>query len=229
MREHYLLGGLRVASDLPLPGVATLAQPDTAQREVLIRRGSLPRQPATIATIRDGQYSGEYDGRQVLLEIPRVGSFLLRCGNEILVDTPLPTDDGELRACLLGTAFGLLCHQRGITPLHASSIEINDGCVAFVGASGAGKSTLLAALAQRGSQVFADDVCFLRLDAKAVAHVWPGMSRIRLWEEAISALDCAVPGMEREVHGSNKYFIPTPPRENPGIRSPLHRIYLLDE
>ncbi len=80
------------------------------------------------------------------------------------MDLAPSSDHDEVRAYLLGAVFGALCHQRGITPLHASAIDVADGCVAFVGASGAGKSTLVAALARRGHQIIADDECFLQLE-----------------------------------------------------------------
>jgi hypothetical protein len=111
--------------------------------------------------------------------------------------------------------FGVLCHQRGITPLHASAIDVAGGCVAFVGEVGAGKSTLVAALSRHGHQVIADDVCFLQPDHQGIAQVWPGINRIRLWEDAMVALGCQGPSAKREVNGW-KYFIP--------IRQPLNQM-----
>ena len=149
----------------------------------------------------------------------------MRAGKEILIDSAPSSNDDEIRAYLLGTAFGLLCHQRGITPLHAAAIDVAGGCVAFVGESGAGKSTLVAALAQRGHQVIADDVCFQQLDDQGSIQSWPGIERIRLWEEAMDALDCDGPGVEREMHGYNKYFVPVrstaKPKRVPALASGL--------
>jgi hypothetical protein len=123
----------------------------------------------------------------------------------------------------------VLCHQRGITPLHASAIDIADGFVAFVGESGAGKSTLAAALARRGRQVVADDVCFLQLEGEHDIKAWPGVAQIRLWEAAMQALGYGGPEVERELHGYNKYFIPVlqPRSLNPPRR--LRRVYELHD
>jgi hypothetical protein len=227
-RTVYGFGGLRVVSDFPLFGLPTCRDGNAALDEIMIRRAPIPEGLASAtAGFRHGQYFGRYNGRDVLLDVPAVGRFLLRAGKEILVDPMHSADEGEVRAYLLGTAFGMLCHQRGITPLHASAIDVGDGCVAFVGASRAGKSTLVAALDRRGHEVIADDVCFLQLDNKGNVQAWPGIGRIRLWEEAIYALGCNGPGIEREMHGYNKYFVPVRPPRNPFERRRLRGVYEL--
>src|SRR5262249_242980 len=147
----YRLAGLRIISEIPLPGLQICRNEARVHDEIVFRRAPIPeRLAATTATLRNGIYSGGYNGRDIFIDISAAGRLLVRAGKEIIVDSAPASDDGEVRTFLLGTAFGLLCYQRGITPLHASAIDVADGCVAFVGESGAGKSTLVAALAQRG-------------------------------------------------------------------------------
>ncbi len=225
----YALAGLRIVSDFPLFGLQICRTEAAAHGEILIRHAPIPEGLASAtATFRAGQLIGRYNGRDVLLSFPPVSRFLVRDGKEILVDSAPSSDDGAVRAYLLGIAFGVLCHQRGIMPLHASAIDVAGGCVAFVGESGAGKSTLAAALARRGYEVITDDLCFLQLDDKCNVQSWPGIGRIRLWEEAVYALGCDGPGVEREMHGFNKYFIPVRPSRNPSDCRPLRRVYQLD-
>jgi hypothetical protein len=228
-RAAYGFGGLRVVSDFPLFGLPMCRDEDAAHDEIVIRRASIPDEGLASATavFRHGQYIGRYNGRDVLLDVPAVGRFLLRAGKEILVEAARSSDQGEVRAYLLGTAFGVLCYQRGIMPLHASAIDVADGCVAFVGASRSGKSTLVAALVRRGHEVIADDVCFLQLDNRGNVQAWPGIGRIRLWEDAIYALGCSGPGIEREMRGYNKYFVPVRPPRNPFARRYLRGVYQL--
>ena len=225
----YWLAGLRIVSDLPLSGLPVCG--DDLQEnppEVVIRRAPIPAELASAtATFRHGQYLGRYNGREVLIDIPATARFLVRGGNEILIDSTPSSNDDEIRAYLLGTVFGLLCYQRGITPLHAAAIDFADGCVAFVGESGAGKSTLAAALARRGHQVISDDLCFQQLDDKGAVRSWPGIGRIRLWEEAMNALGCSGPGVEREIQGYDKYFVPIWPPRNPIECRRLRRVYQL--
>ena len=225
----YRLAGLRIVSDLPLSGLPVCRDaPQEQPPDVVIRRAAIPEGlAAATAMITDGQCIGRYNGREVLIDIPATGRFLVRGGNEILVDPAPSSNANEIRAYLLGTAFGLLCYQRGITPLHAAAIDFAGGCVAFVGESGAGKSTLAAALARSGHQVISDDLCFQQLDEKGGVWSWPGIGRIRLWEEAMYALGCNGPGVEREIHGYDKYFVPIRPPRNPIESRRLHRVYQL--
>src|ERR1019366_5326309 len=97
----------------------------------------------------------------------------------------------------------------------------------FVGPSGAGKSTLAAVLASRGHQVITDDVCFLRVGNQGNIWAWPGLNRIRLWEDTLTALGLGGPEVERELGGDNKYLIPTRPPQTPMDPRPLRRVYQL--
>jgi hypothetical protein len=232
LRSHaektvYALAGLRIVSDFPLYGLQICHAETPVHGEVLIRCAPIPEGVASDTVMfRSGKLVGTYDGIHVLLHFP-AGRFLVRDGKEILIDSPSYSDYGAVRAYLLGIAFGILCHQRGIMPLHASAIDVGDGCVAFVGNSGAGKSTLAAALARRGHEIITDDLCFLQLDENRDVQAWPGIGRIRLWEEAVYALGCDGPGVEREMHGFNKYFVPIRPPRNPSGSRPLRRVYQL--
>ena len=75
---------------------------------------------------------------------------------------------------------------------------------------------MVAALASRGRQVISDDLCVFEASEQGV-RVWPGLNRLRLWEDALAALGCDQPGIEREFRGLNKYLVPTQPIRNPQI------------
>jgi hypothetical protein len=221
----YGFAGLYICSELLLPGVPLWRGDIPGRDKIVIRRAVVPRSlSVATAVFPDGQC----DKNELLLDIKGVSRYLVRRGDEILVDQEASSTHGEVCAFLLGTAFGVLCHQRGILPLHASGVDVSDGCIAFVGYSGAGKSTLVAALAARGHQVISDDVCFLQSSEQGQIRVWPGLNRLRLWEDAKKALGCYRPGIERELPGLNKYLIPLRPPPNPKEPRHLRRIYQLD-
>jgi energy-coupling factor transporter ATP-binding protein EcfA2 len=224
-RSAYHLAGLRLLSEFRFSGLVPWDERFSALGQIAIVRTELPESlgPAA-AKFPDG----ECTEKEMLLNIPEVGRFLLRGGDEILVDLAPEMNDEDIRAYLLGTIFGILCHQRGIVPLHAASIDIEGGCVAFVGDSGAGKSTLIAALAARGHQVISDDVCFLQFSDHGNANVWPGVGRIRLWEDALHALCLDSPGVTRETTGYNKFLVPILQPPNPSQPRRLQRIYELE-
>ncbi len=216
---------MRIVSDLLLPGLPPCSGTLRTGDEIWIRRSRLPEALLSVtAEFPDGQCNKH----EFLLNIPQAARFLIRGGTEILVDQAPTCSPGDVCAYLLGSAFGVLCHQRGILPLHGSAIDVAEGCVAFVGNSGAGKSTLVAALGARGHQVISDDVCYLKLADKEGVQAWPGIGRIRLWEDALAVLGCDGPGVEREFRGYNKYLIPVGPPRNPLQPRRLRRVYDLD-
>jgi hypothetical protein len=220
-----MLAGLRICSDFELPGIPLCRCTIPTDVEIAIRRARVPK---TLSKIDKAFEGGQCNKNELLLDIPQVARYLIRGGREILVDECPNAEFMDLSAYLLGTAFGLLCHQRGITPLHASSIDVAGGYVAFVGASGAGKSTLVAALAALGGhQVIADDVCFLQLGHNGEVQAWPGVNRIRLWEDSLDALKYRRQGVEQEARGSKKYILPLSPAQNPIKSSRLRIIYQL--
>jgi hypothetical protein len=222
--NRYYLAGLRIVSDLPLPGLAPCDDQGADAQEIAIRLSQLPE---TLSNVTAVFPEGQCNENELLLNIPEAARYLIRSGSEILVDQAPEADAGDVSAYLLGTAFGVLCHQRGMPPLHASAIDVVDGCVAFVGDSGAGKSTMVAALAARGHQVISDDVCVLDRGEQGI-RAWPGLNRLRLWEDAIMALGCDQPGIEREFRGYNKYLIPLHPARYPENARRLRRVYQLD-
>jgi hypothetical protein len=219
----YRLAGLRIVSELPLPGLLS-GDASTVGEVVIIRHASVPAKLPPPVTVID---EAQYDGKALLFTIPEVGRYLIREGSEILVDAERSAQKNDICAYLLGSAFGTLCHQRGIVPLHSAAIDIKGGSVAFIGPSGAGKSTLAATLSSRGHQVIADDVSFLRLESNGTVMLWPGIRRIRLWEDAVHALGFKGSGVEREFRGYNKYLVPVRPPDDPFAPRRLRRIYQL--
>ena len=222
---NYRTAGLHIASEMLLPGLTLCHDEIFLDAEILIRRAQVPGELESTKAVFP---EGECNENEFLLIIPKVARFLIRNGAEILVQQERDSSTNDVIAYLIGTAFGILCHQRGITPLHACAIDVTGGCVAFMGESGAGKSTLAATLAVRGYQVIADDVCFLKLGEQGLVRAWPGVNRIRLWEGAMKALGCDGPGVEREIRAYNKYIIPIRPPQYPCEPRRLLQLYQLN-
>lgn len=92
---------------------------------------------------------------------------------------------------LLGPVFGILLELRGITCLHASCVQIGDGCIALVGEPEAGKSTTAAALALGGATLLSDDITTLERQGECIA-ARPAFPRIRLWPDSAAVLGVAL-------------------------------------
>ena len=145
--HFYCIAGLSVGSEIVLPGF-NAAAPDRGTPDVTIRGRSVP---AAFADARTSGPTWQIAGEQFLLRIPHVARFLLTAGNEIAFEAEPGADAGDIPTFILGTAFGILMHQREQILLHASAVRVNDKAVLFCDPSGAGKSTLAAALSRRGT------------------------------------------------------------------------------
>jgi hypothetical protein len=198
------------------------------QAQISVQYAQVPEALSSGSTYSEGGYlEAQNNGSDLLIRILDVARFLVRGTNEILIDPAPDASENDICAYLLGTVFGAFCHRCGILPLHASAIDFEDGCVAFTGHSGAGKSTLAAALGARGHQVISDDVCFLREDEDGNILTWPGIGRIRLWPDAIDALEYDQSIVERELRGYNKFLVPVAPPREPFAPRRLLRVYQL--
>lgn len=170
---------LRVRSDLPLPELPPWSG-DEGEPDVLIR--CLPR-----ADCPESWVDVAADG-SLRFAVAGVARFLVRQGREVEVTPCLPADAPEIALYVLGSVLGALCHQRGLLPLHASSVDIGGFAVAFCGPSGAGKSTLAAALLAQGHRMLSDDVTVLRPDGAGRLLAVPGFPRQKLWPDSLEAL-----------------------------------------
>jgi hypothetical protein len=218
----YSCFDFRIRSAIPLPELVEAGQGD--DRPIVdVRIGDVPEFLAG-----GGQSAG---GLQVaegtaLLTVSHAARYLVRDGCEIIVD-PLPGgSDRNVRLFLLGSALGLLCHQRGLLPLHANAIVIGNAAFAFAGPSGAGKSTLAAYFSRAGHQVLCDDVCVINLDDPARPLAWPGLPRLKLWGDASAAFGHDKSRLDPVIDGMDKYHVWLPALVEPQP-IPFRRLYLL--
>lgn len=218
----YRLAGLDIHTELALPEL--LAGDGTAPA-VTIRTGKVPGRIDNIFPLAPGWSAGPAG---VLLEVPGIARFLIRNGAEIVVDAPQTSEPSQVRLYLLGSAFGALCHQRGLLPLHAAAMASPSGVCAFTGPSGAGKSTLLSFLARRGYPMVADDVCVISFDGSQPPVALPAHPQIKLWADAVHAADLHASTTARVDPRRDKFYVAldhgmhfcSEPR-------PLQRLYLL--
>jgi hypothetical protein len=212
-----------VGSEIMLPGLHPAAvggdMPD-----VTIRRRPVP------AAIENATALGptwQIDGQQFLLRIPGVARFLLTAGNEIAFEAEPGADAGDIPIFILGTAFGVLLHQREQIVLHASAVRVNGKAILFCGPSGAGKSTLAAALAQRGYRLITDDFCAVTVTEAGTPVVHPDGRQLKLWAQAIEKLDLEESRGERVRSRLEKFYVD--PGEAHVEALPLGAVYALRE
>ena len=154
-----------------------------------------------------------------------VGSFLIKDGQEILINSLPGTDERIIRVYLLGNILGLILVQRGFLALHGSAISVDNSSVAFLGRSGCGKSTMAAALSKDYSLV-TDDI--VAIDVKEKPFVYPGFPQLKLWPDAVASLGYNAnelpkisPDEEKRAARLKDHFSRKP--------LPLEKIYILEE
>ena len=213
MVYDYRLFGLSLRSELPLPELG-----DPASDEAVDVRISIAPQLEV------------EDGEQVIA-VEGIATFAVIGGRHIIVRPEPGVAPQNVRLYLLGSAMGMLLHQRRVLPLHANAIDIGGRAVAFAGASGLGKSTLALWFADHGRRVVADDVCAIRINGAGRPMASPGIPRLRLWREAIEASGRSVESFERSYAGDegfDKYDIPGDRLVARSEDVPLVALYILE-
>ena len=215
MIRHYRLFGFPISSELELP--------------------ELPEQPAPALTEANSlaiRLSGDDPPGSFMLDIPGVARFAIT-PDTIRIHRAPGAGDRDVRLFLLGSAMGIALHQRGILPLHANAIAIDGSAVAFMGPSGAGKSTLAAWFHDRGFPVLADDVCVITAEPGGTPLAYPGLPRLRLWEDALEASGRSTsdhpPSFHAEGDERRKYDVAIPSADTAREPMPLAGLFVLRE
>lgn len=178
----FYLGPFRFESEIDIRELHASAGP--GELVVSIRMGGVPTaiQGATQVDEHCQVAPTEY-----LLSIPDTARYYVREGREVHVEIKPGTPPANVSLYLLGSVFGVLCHQNGLLPLHASAVERAGVVTAFLGDSGAGKSTLAACLQRRGHRVVSDDICLVQPDSDAM-RVIPVAGWLKLWNQSLQHL-----------------------------------------
>lgn len=173
---RYRLFGLTIASEIELPELAMTMLDSVADVTIALQEVDLVGDLEPELVLIDGGF---------VIQIASVARYSVRGGADIRVAPDPLAAPANVRLFLLGSAMGMLLHQRGLLPLHANAIEIDGRAFAFLGRSGSGKSTLATWFHDRGHAVISDDVCVVRLAGGGAPTVVPGLPRLRLWREAL--------------------------------------------
>jgi hypothetical protein len=170
----------------------------------------------------------DMEGRTFLLRVPGLARFLVVDGRDIAVELEPGATEHDTSAYVLGTAFGILLHQRQALVLHGAAVARNGETIAICGPSGAGKSTLAAALCRDGASFVTDDICAIGFNDEHRPVVLPDGRRLKLWQETIQKLDLADQRGDAVRAGFEKYFI-APPSTVAREPFPLRAIYVLNQ
>ncbi len=213
-----------VKSELELPTAIPIHAPPIERPDVTIRFCERIEPLANASLANQWLEAGD---RDFLFRPTKDLSFRIRDGREISISRTPGVADNEVRLFLVGLAWGVLCHQRGLLPLHCSAVEFADQAFAFTGPSGAGKSTLAAGLSQRGHRHLCDDLCVIDVscDSVELRHVPKGL---KLWRDATEALDIQ-PGPPVSSDPRLEKFFVSLSRDDGGAPLNVAALYVLTE
>ena len=215
----YSLFGLHIRSDLRLPELHAVTLASDPQVNVRLGPVASAGQAGLVPIEKGAQ-----------LTIDEIARYAITDGSTITIDREVDVPDANVRLYLLGSAMGILLHQRGLLPLHANAVEIDGQAFAFTGESGAGKSTLAAWFHDHGFRIIADDVCAISFDQDQSPCVAPGLPRLRLWREALERSGRDAAAFERSYAGDDnwdKFDVPLPHESTISGPVPLAGIYVL--
>lgn len=204
--HRYRAYGLDILSDIALPELPKRAMA-SHPHEVRI---ALATTPAT-SELQGGPYAFHRTGPDAFrMHIPEAADFTVAGGTRIDI-APLPDHDpGLLRLFTIGSAIGMLLHQRELLVMHASAVLRDGKATLFIGDSGSGKSTTAAQFAQAGHPVLADDVMPVFLDTNGHAVVRTGSQSFKLWGNSLDALGLPSGGLQEVANRADKFHVPNP-------------------
>ncbi|MCK0127770.1 ATP-binding cassette domain-containing protein [Erythrobacter sp. F6033] len=211
-----------IKSDIELGHRSTALVVDR-DADVIIREGDVPD---AIESKLDGA-AFQIKRGEFLHNIPDGSSLYVNDGREIIYRRGPQTTDRDLALFILGSAWGAVCYQRGLIPIHASANIADGKIVAFTGHSGAGKSTLAANLAVRGYSFFTDDtLIFDQTSNAAEAICFAGQKQLKLWRDAIEVTGATALHPVRQDETVDKHFA-VPPSPSDLIAAPLDRLFVI--
>lgn len=184
---RYRISGLSVQSELQLPGL--IESPEDRQLPDVTFRAGLTPERLDHVKLRGPIWEIAEDC--ILFRVPDIARFLIAQGRDITFETAPGASTADVAIFLIGTAFGILLHQREQIVLHASAVCVNGSAVLFCGRSGAGKSTMAAALDKRGFRLVTDDICAVTLNDAEAPIVHPDGRQMKLWALAVEKLELA--------------------------------------
>lgn len=232
--HRFFFGPFRLESDLDIPELRNSS--GSGEYMVRVRQGGVPeslpdaKQAGTLAQITPTEY---------LLDIPGTARYYVANGRDVRVAIEPGAPIANVSTYLLGSVFGVLCHQNGLLPLHASAIlfrgqkpETNssgdaaDPVTAFLGESGAGKSTLAACLQRRGYAIVSDDICLLDPVAEP-PRVIPVAGWLKLWRQTFDHIG-EIPEERHRVYSTDDKFRLLLPATD-GAPRMLRRVVVLEK
>ncbi len=149
-------------------------------------------------------------------EIGKIEGFLsnktawiyVQKGEEICYELRPEGLDEKLNSYLAGFGMAFLALQRGLLPIHSSSLMKDGEAVLISGDSGAGKSTTTAAYIEEGYSLMADDITFVGADDEGNVLAYPGFPYQKLCRNEVEKRHDGEEGLIYIDEDRDKFLVP---------------------
>ena len=234
MKYYHHIYGLTLCSDISFP---ELREEQDKPSDVTLRFGKFEiDKDQPIESDKDLGFWIMPDMVAVISQ--KMGQFLVRNGNEIIINPFLHTDEQAIRSLVLDILLPAALHQRGFLLLHASAVAC-DGAIAFVGPSGAGKSTMAIAMhtyrqqlvtnADEQGGIFTDDLVAIEFDDMGNPWVLPGFFQLKFLPETVQGINQLENAISSELDPLTKKHICSNSTYFAKDKMRLEQIYVLSE
>ncbi|MBI4322785.1 MAG: hypothetical protein HY596_00750 [Candidatus Omnitrophica bacterium] len=181
-RRLYQAYGMRIRSALPLP----------CEAEASADPPDIDMQHGAPGRVRGAQAHGtprrswfhrirEADGAEYLRWSGLYECLVSADGRRIRGRSLNGSATESFQTFFASQALSFALVKLGVEPLHATTVIVDGGAVAFLGECGQGKSTLGASFLQAGFPLLTDDLLVLKPGAGARDLAYPGLPRIKLF------------------------------------------------
>lgn len=167
-------------------------------------------------------------GSDYILRFPDLADFYVDALNNTVLGCPAPDVPVEtVEHLYLNQVLPLALSRQGALVLHGSAVQIDSGCVAFIGDSGRGKSTLAASFGLNGHRCLTDDGLLLEVTIDGY-NVLPSHPSIRLWGDSEQSLmPLGIQSEPPPIYSSKGRFLAGDSFIFSGVPLPLTAVYFL--
>ena len=155
MQNKFKAFGLNIISEFPFRALKADAK---GIFDVTVKPAKLPTEPVGL---NNKGVNIACNQTELFLQVPNVANFLIKNGNQVLIDVQPEAEFREVELFFMGSVLSVILMQRNIIPFHGSAFEKEGKAVIITGISGAGKSSLLRYFISQGYKAITDDVCAL--------------------------------------------------------------------
>jgi hypothetical protein len=216
---RYKAFGLNIESGIEIPEFSVSSD----SPEVFVHLGEVPE------SLDNPLFKGvrfEASPGAFLLRVDSIANFYTEAGTRITIQPCRGAAEADIRLFLLGSAFGALIHQRGMLPMHGSSVSFGGKAYIFSGISGVGKSTLAAGFVHRGYELLSDDISVVSLSGQGQPLAYAGYPGVKLWSDSLVKLGMDPEHYARVRSKLNKHHLHVQEQYHPDAL-PLGGVYVL--